>query len=128
MLQYGYILFFLYAVICSNKLLALETIFIIQLAYYSMIPIGFNCTNIEITSLKYITGVNPFFSHLQQNSIPQVFKDMGLKSNFLSNVNLMLAFLPICPLLYVILMFFAKRSQCYRTKPRLIRCAKMFVC
>ena len=52
---------------------------------------------------------------------------LGISSNFLSNVNLMLVILLACPLLAGILMFAGHNSNSYRNKPRLLKYGKSFL-
>lgn len=127
-LQYAYLVFFLYAAVCCSKLLAVETIFLIQFAYCSMMPIGLDCPYESLSSMKYVNGFNPLFKSLKQAAIPLSYQDMGFESNFISNVNLMLVFLVLCPFLYLILTYYGNKSDCYKKRPRLLKYGKSFVC
>ena len=53
---------------------------------------------------------------------------LGFKSNFLSNVNLMILFLLVPPLVWGILTLVGRNNQSYKTRPRLLRQAKIFLC
>ena len=52
---------------------------------------------------------------------------MGYQSNFISNVNLMVMLLAVCLVLYLVLTFFGNRSDCYITKPKLLKYGKAFI-
>ena len=97
MIQYAYLFLFLVGLSCA-KLIAVETIFVIQLTFYCLIPTGpINPTFQALTNMRYVSGINPFFSNLPQAEISSNLALLGIESNFLSNVNLTLVFFLLCP-------------------------------
>jgi hypothetical protein len=77
--------------------------------------------------MKYISGINPLFQNLKQVDISYDYLIFNYKSNFLTNVNLMILILIICPILYVILTFLGNKNKNYKTKPRLLKYGKAFL-
>ena len=102
--------------------------FSIQFAFYSMIIIGINCPYSGLATIQYVSGYNHFFSSLTQFQVSYVLNSLGIQSNFISNVNLMVYILAICPIGYLILTCLGNRSQSYKPKPRLLKYGKSFLC
>lgn len=126
-LQYSYLGMFAVSVVFMNKLAGVEMMFLIQFAFYSMINIQLNCPYLGLGKMKYVSGYNPLFSSLNQQNIPFRMKDLGIQSNFLSNVNVMMFIIVICPVVFAILMYMGKKSDCYKKKPRYIKYGKAFL-
>lgn len=101
--------------------------FSIQFVFYSMIIIGTNCPYEGLASIQFISGYNPLFSHLRQHSVPYKIATLDIKSNFLSNLNLMIFILLLCPIMYLILTYCGYKSDCYKRKPRLLKYGKSFI-
>lgn len=95
--------------------------YMIQLAYYSLIPIGIlnSVSILSEKSMKYVSGWNPLFGSSTQAAIPNNYSMLSIKSNFLSNLNLML--MPVFLFLIVSLCLYIahKKSNHYSFKPRL---------
>lgn len=127
-LQYVYLGIFVISLICQ-KMPGVETIYLIQLAYYSLIPINIYDSTylIGFTGMRYVSGWNPFFSNLSFSSLIRNFSGLKFKSNFFSNVNLMIFPLPIIILLSAIVMILAKKNNHYKAKPRLKRYGRAFL-
>lgn len=115
------------AVIFMNKLAGVEMMILIQFAYYSLINIRVHCPYVGLSMMKYVSGYNPLFSDSPQETISLRYSDLGIHSNFLSNVNLMVFILGACPVMFAILMIMAKRSDCYKKKPRYLKYGRAFV-
>ena len=109
-----------------NKLAGIEMIFLIQFAYYSMISIGLNCPYVGVKEMKYVRGYNPLFQGMDTRKISFELRDLGISSAFLANVNCMVMVLGVCPVMFAVLMWLGRRSECYRKKPRYIRYGKAF--
>lgn len=101
----------------------------IQLSYYSLISINAFCPPFDgLAGLKYSRGFNPFFQDLQQAYIASNYVSLDIRSNFLSNVNLMLLPLYLLPLCYFPLKYIGDISQNYIAKPRCSKYSKSFLC
>lgn len=106
-----YLLAFSLSLFTCNKLYGVELVYVIQLGYYSLIPINVYCPPFfGLEGLKYSNGYNPFFQNLKQAYIASNYVSLGLNSDFLSNVNLMLLPLSLLPLLYFPLKYIGTRS------------------
>ena len=100
----------------------------IQLAYYSLIPIDIYCDPFRrLTGLKYSSGLTPLPYDLPQNFILFNYSIMGLKFNFLSNVNFLLMPLIIVPLLSYPIIKIGNKSNDPHTKPRCKRYGKSLI-
>jgi hypothetical protein len=75
-----------------------------------MIIIGTNCPYDGLASIKYVSGYNPLFSDLKQTPLHHSLGSLDIKSNFISNVNLMVYILILCPVIYLILTYFGNKS------------------
>ena len=123
-----YFAFFVYACFCNNKLLGVETIFLVHLTYFSLIPIGLYCRPfVGLQYLRYSNGFDPFFQNAVQANILVNYSNLGIKSNFLSNINLMMILLPFSLILYFILTFIGKNNNSYKYRPRLMKYGKSFL-
>ena len=79
----------------------IELIFIVHLAYYSLIPIKVSCVPFSgLKALRYASGATPFLSMLSETKIIKNYSSLGISSNFLMNVNILLVLLLIIPLVY----------------------------
>ena len=94
-----------------------------------MIPIGIYCPPfVGMTSgMQYVSGINPLFEALTQVKLDYHFLNFGFKSNFLSNVNLMVLIIAACPIISGILIFIGSKNTSYKMKPRLIKYGKSFM-
>ena len=127
-IQYLYLLLFAASLLCT-KIIGAETIYTLHLSYYCLIPLGVMNTPflLGFTAVKHISGWNPLFSGMQQTPVALNYSVLGIRSNFLSNVNLMLLPLVICPVLSPFLYLASTRSKSFRGKPRLVRSCKAFL-
>lgn len=126
--QYSYLGLFVVAVLFMNKLAGVEMMFLIQFAYYSLIIIGVYCPYVGLANMKYVSGYNPLFSDIQQQTTKYNLSDLGIRSNFLSNVNVMIFVLGVCPVLFGVLTLLGNKSECYKMKPRYLKYGKAFIC
>ena len=101
--------------------------FLIQFGYYSLIIIGLDCPYVGLGIMKYVSGYNPLFADMPQKTVPFNLKDLHIYSNFISNVNVMMFILLICPIFFGILMIMGKRSDCYKNKPRYFKYGMSFI-
>lgn len=78
-----------------------ELIYLVQLGYYSLIPLNVICDPFSgLQGLIYSSGVTPIFSMLEQKAIPGNYESLKISSNFLANVNILLAPIFITPFIY----------------------------
>lgn len=102
--------------------------FLLQFTYSSFLPVGIYCPPFtSLSILKYSFGWNGLPISVDQKPISIFYKALGFKSNFVSNVNLMVLPLVLCPILYCILTKLGKLNNNYRTKPRLLTYGKTFL-
>lgn len=128
MLAILYIITFLVAIFSCKKMLAIELIYLVQLAFYSLIPIGIFCDPFRgLEGLKYSSGITSLFSNLPSTYLPSNFSSMGISSNFLSNVNILMLPLLILPLFYYPLTHIGNKSNNIHTKPRCLKYGKSLV-
>ena len=103
--------------------------YIIQLGYYTLIPINSFCPPFSgLARLRYSTGFNIVFANLQEAYIPSNYVGLGIHSNFLNNVNFMLLPLFLLPLLYFPLRRIGQKSNDCQTRPRCLKYGKAFIC
>ena len=111
------------------KMPGIETMYLIQFTFYSMIPIGISQSNafMGFTSMKMVSGWNPLFQDLDQSKILSNYSLLFLRSNFLSNTNLMI----LLPLVFVILSLIcyllSKTTKDYKLQPRIFKLSKSFL-
>lgn len=77
--------------------------------------------------MKHVSGWNFMFQSLSTNPISYLYFAMGIKSNFLSNVNFMAILVAVGPVMWAVLTVAGRVSQSYKTRPRLLRQAKIFL-
>lgn len=125
LLEIGYLIVFVVSFIVCQKMVGVETIFLIQLAYYSFIPVGLYCKPFaSFNIMKYVSGINFLFKGLESITISNNYESMGISSNFISNVNFMILPLILCPIMYFPLVIISKRSVSYKVKPRALMYAR----
>jgi hypothetical protein len=78
--------------------------------------------------MKYVSGINMKFDNLVETKIPLIYSNLSLRSNFLSNMNIMYLPVFICPLMFGILYIAFHYNQSYKHKPRLKIYAKSAIC
>lgn len=111
-----------------QKMIAVEMMFALQFAYISFIPAGIECPPfLNFKYLKYSFGWNDIPFDVLQTTINYNYSEIGIKSNFISNVNAMMFIILICPLVYGILTILGRYATHYSTKPRLIAYGKTFL-
>ena len=77
-----------------------------------MIPIKVSCVPFSgLKALRYASGATPFLSMLSETKIIKNYSSLGISSNFLMNVNILLVLLLIIPLVYFPMKFKANASQ-----------------
>lgn len=81
-----------------------------------------------LSQMRYVNGYNFKLEGLLQTSLPLVFSSMDIKSNFLSNVNFMLLFVALCPVMFGVLLLVSKHSNSYKHKPRTKKYAFAAIC
>ena len=128
MLQYIYLSIFVISLLCT-KMVGVETMYVIQLSFYCLLPVGAYSSAylFGLTGMKYVSGYNLFFQYLPQTEISNHYSALGVQSNFLSNVNLMMTPLAVCLFLALILHVVGTKSRHYKTKPRLLRYCRAFL-
>jgi hypothetical protein len=90
-----------------------------------LIPIDVCCNPFaNLKALRYINGYNPFFQNVQQILLEYNYQSLGIQSNFLSNINLMLLPIFVSPLFFLPLYLIGKKSKDYKTSPRCLKYAK----
>ena len=102
--------------------------FAFQFAYLSSMPVGVFCP--PFTSLgvwRYSFGWNGLLFQLSQTPIDSNYSALGIKSSFLSNINFMMLFLVVCPIISAIMSIAGKHSTHYKTKPKLLGYGKSFL-
>lgn len=70
-----------------------------------MIPIQIETPTLyQFSQLRYVSGINPLFRGLSATGteMPLTLSYLGIYNHFLSNVNLMLFFFVLCPILWLI--------------------------
>jgi hypothetical protein len=73
----------------------------IQMTYYSLIPINNDCPPYSgLRGFRYSTGYNIVTSINSSNNIH--YSALLIQSNFFNNINLMLSFILLVPILYLI--------------------------
>jgi hypothetical protein len=120
---------FVISLLC-NKLLGVETMYMIQLAYYTLIPINIMNSPFILSqrSLKYVSGWNPLFDSLSSSQpILENYSSLGIKSNFFTNLNLMFFPLFLFPIIFGILYVMSQKTNHYRIKPLLITLRMAFL-
>ena len=124
-----YLLAFTLSLFTCNKMYGLELMSVIQLGYYSLIPINVFCLPFSsLSALRLSSGFNPLFQSLQQTPISMNYDSLDIRSNFLTNVNLMLLPLFVLPFCYFPLKYIGGRSQDCKTRPRCLKYSKAFLC
>ena len=124
-IQYIYLALFGISLVCM-KLSGVETMYLVQFVFYSMIPIGVSKSNtfMGFASMKHVSGWNTLFQSLTQYKVLSNYSLLSLSSNFLSNVNLML----MSPLIFVFLAgicyLLSKATKDYKLQPRLLKLTK----
>lgn len=102
---------------------------LIQLTFYCLIPANIsNPVFTGLSQIRYVNGYNFKFEGLKQKSLFSVLSTMAFKSNFLSNVNFMLCFVALCPLMFGVLLLASKHSKSYKHKPRTKKYAMAAIC
>lgn len=69
--------------------------------------------------MKYISGFNPLFRDYLQVKLLTNYSQLGFFSNFLSNSNLMMYVIILCPIISFILSKASNENKSYKTKPKL---------
>lgn len=127
-----YLIVFAGSIVSCQKMFGIEMMYIIQLGYYSLIPINIFCSPFDgLRGLKYSSGATTDIGNilnLEQAPIPSNYSSMGILSNFISNVNVVMVILVIVPLFYFPLKYIGNRSTHYRTKPRCLKYGKSLLC
>lgn len=101
----------------------------IQLTFFCQISL--NTVHIifyGFSNMKYSNGYNIKFQSLPQLPMTQNYSALGISSNFLTNINIMLIPALICPILFGLLYFCSKISKSYKYKPRLRHYAISCLC
>ena len=126
----GYIFLAVFAVsLIHTKIVGIETIFLAQVTFFSMISLDMYCIPLNAFSfMQNVGGYNPLFSDFSSPVTPTTYKIFGVSLNFNSNLNLMIYPLLLCPLIFLVLYIAGMRSQSYKHKPRFLKAAKSFLC
>lgn len=95
----------------------------------SLIPIGIYCPPFtSLSILKYSFGWNNISFNVDQAQLNKMYyPQLEIKSNFISNLNFMIAIIIICPIMYGILRISGKYATYYKTKTRLLTYSKTFL-
>lgn len=106
-----------------------ETMYLIQLGFYSMIPIGMyrSTSFMSLAGMRYASGWNPLFSELSIIKISNNYSLLYFQADFISNVNLMVIAILVCPIVAFALYFLSKASNNYKHKPRFLKYSKSFL-
>lgn len=127
-LQYIYLIIFVFSLL-ATKLVGIEMMSLIQLAFYSQIPLNtINQVFLGLSRMQYVSGYNMKFPALKEASLSFTLKTMGFSSNFMSNINIMLFPLVVCPAMFGILLLGSKMSKSYKHKPRMRQYAIASLC
>ena len=119
-----YWVIFVLGVLCCQKIHVVETMFMLQFAFVSYLPMDNYCPPFDqLKPLRYAFGWNGLNFGVSQAAIPSFYSSLGYKANFLSNVNFMLLFVAVCPLISPVFFILGKKSRGYRAKPRLLALA-----
>ena len=127
-IQYFYLAGFAISLL-SSKLIGIELISLVQLTYYCQIPFGVvDPAFAGLTQMTYVSGYNLKFPNLQQVPLPANLSNLGLSSNFLSDLNLMLLPAALCPIVFGLLVLGSNLSSSYKHKPRMKQYAVACLC
>lgn len=127
-IQYLYLAAFGISLLCT-KLIGIEMISLIQLTFYSLIPVSiFNPAFNGLYKMVFVSGVNLPLKDLQQVPISSNYSNLNLNSNFLTNINIMLVPFAMCPLVSGVLYLGSKFSNSYKWRPRLKQYAMASLC
>ena len=98
--------------------------FLVQFVCLSLIQIGVYCQPFKsLGFLRYSFGYNDFPIELPQKTINMYYSDLGIQSNFISNLNFMLfPLLLMCLILFLILRLASSFTNHYRHNP----CLKIY--
>lgn len=104
-----YWILFGFCFIVKQKIYGVEMMFALQLTYMSYIPSGVYCPPFtSLSFLRYSFGWNGIDFEVSQNTINYYYTFLNIQSNFISNINLMMLILIICPLGFIILYILSK--------------------
>ena len=78
--------------------------------------------------MKYASGATPVFTNLQQTAISSNYFSLGIYSNFLTNVNVLLIPLLIVPFIYFPMKCRADRSDDKYIQPCHLKYGKAMLC
>lgn len=102
-----------------------ELMYLIQFSYYSLIAIDAYCIPLRgLTGLRYSSGAFSIIDTLQQSVILSNYSSLGIKSNFFSNVNILLVPVLVLPILYLPFKIRGDKNTNPRVKPRLLKYGK----
>ena len=102
--------------------------FLIQVAYYSLIPINMSCYPFNgMEGLKYISGATPIII-VNPQLISSNYSSLGIQSNFFTNVNILMIPLFIVPFISFLLIRKGERSEDCHEKPRCLKYGKSMLC
>lgn len=79
-----------------------------------------------LAKMKYVSGVNFKSPNLPEVELPSNYSNLNIHSNFFSNVNIMLIFIPISLIVSGFLFTLSLYNKSYKHKPRLRKYA--FAC
>lgn len=111
----------------GNKLIAVEMISVIQIAFYSLVSVpNPNSSMLGLMSMQYVSG---YYCSLNEESLlPNRYSNIGLSSNFLNDFNVMIASFLLCPILGFGLYIGSKKSKTNKMNKRLYVLYKESVC
>ena len=102
---------------------------LIQLTFYCMIPLGTVSWMFQgLYGMVFVSGINLDLPGFTQGEISYHYSNLKFKSNFISNFNLMLAPIILCPIISLILRLAFVRSKSYKYKPRFKKYSMAFLC
>lgn len=112
-----YWIIFMVCVFCSQKIYAVEMMFVLQFAFISLIPIGTYCPPFtSLSYMRYSFGWNDLNLGVSQKPISLYYSSLEIQSNFLSNFNAMFIPFPIFITLYLALICIGRRTQNSKAK------------
>ena len=117
-----YLLVFFCSVIACRKMYGIELMFVIQLAFFSLIPINVKCPPFRgLKGLMYASGMTPIFTNLDQKPLAINYESLGILPNFLTNVNILLLPLFVVPFIYFPLKLRGLKSKDPHMNPCLLK-------
>lgn len=78
--------------------------------------------------MVFVSGLNINIDGLKEEDIPRNFSNLGFRSNFLSNFNIMFTPIVICSIMCIILKIAYLNSKSYVFKPRFKKYSIAFIC